>query len=629
MAPPTGLFDLPTHNDTTSSLELLTAQRQYDRGESFLAWSRYINAERLYRAISDEDPNTDRRYLDDVAHTAARLAVTRRITKHASTTMLTEALATIYRIPQVAECLREGTISPREYQALVAHTDLIDGMPYAPDVDADLANELRRKQTWTEKRLKDTADRIIGRYDLDAMRRRRHAAKDHRDAWIKNLDDGMAQLAATASAEDITLAMAAITRLADSVCAQDPRTAAERRSDALICRAQGVDYTCQCGRPDCDATPDTTAVSETNMKIMVCVIAERSTLDNRPENDLPTPPPDDDETPDQDWPNHNDDDGDGGGGLWADSASPSTGPEPSGPADPSGPAGNAAEPDTEPEPEPVSNPEPATGGVSDTDPAPEPEPEADHEATTPTPPEDTPIAPDPRADGSQRPGFLHGYGVITADHVRDIANRPDTIIRHLNPNPDKPLPSCLPSDPYRFSAALATFIRARDGYCTFPGCTAPALSCEIDHTTEYDHANPAHGGQTTAANGKALCTFHHLIKTFGNWLDDQYVDADGYTHTVVTTPEGLTVHSHGQTNEDLLPALRTIRFTDPPITPPNTETTNTATTNTAPASDPPTQGPQRRRTRLADKLSTRRAERKKNRETRWADPHGIQDQPDF
>lgn len=93
------------------------------------------------------------------------------------------------------------------------------------------------------------------------------------------------------------------------------------------------------------------------------------------------------------------------------------------------------------------------------------------------------------------PAFMDGHGVISAAHLRDLLTRDDVRLRPLNPADsndldETSLPTHLPSDPYRPSTALATFVRTRDGYCTIPGCDKPAWQCDIDHVAEYDHDDP-------------------------------------------------------------------------------------------------------------------------------------------
>ena len=109
------------------------------------------------------------------------------------------------------------------------------------------------------------------------------------------------------------------------------------------------------------------------------------------------------------------------------------------------------------------------------------------------------IADQATVDGrDNQPAFMDGHGVISAAHLRDLLARDDVRVRPLNPQSGEQartsLPTYLPSDPYRPSTALDTFIRARDGYCTIPGCDQPAWKCDIDHVQEYDHDNPGEGG---------------------------------------------------------------------------------------------------------------------------------------
>lgn len=549
--PPT--LDLPGFDDHTSVNELLEAVGCCDRGESYLAYARYLRAEQILCLCCDQIPEEDERVLDAFANTAARLATVRRISQRGAEAMLGEACALVNRIPKVGCCLRDGIISPWQFRALVSRTDLIEDMSYASAVDAAIAGELRRTGAWSKKRLQDMADRMICRHDPDAVRRRREAAKDQRGVWTNNSGDGMAEIGINASAEDVVLAVAAIDALARSVCAQDPRTMQQRRSDAAICRLQQQPFECLCDAADCDADIPGQGVSDRQAQIVLHVICERSTLE-----------------------------GDNGSDGKSSDGKSSDGKSSDGRVDDADPADNA-------------------DGCCE------------------------PAADEPAADGSNSdgPGFLDGHGVISADHVRDIAARLDTLIRYLNPDPGGTLPACLPSNPYRLSTALDTYIRARDGYCTFPGCIAPAWSSDIDHVTEYDHHNPAEGGATCVENCQLRCRFHHLLKTFGNWLDDQYIDTGGNTHIEIRTPEGFAVASGGHTNEELFPALRSIRFANPgPAKDPPQPCSNTGPDRAdhgigMPAgSDSFRAGPQRRRPRTEEKHARRRYERQKNRDDR-------------
>ena len=487
---------------------LLTSIRQCDRDESLIAYTRYLFIEQLHAGTCTANPAEDLRLLDDLTATASELAIARRVTGWAAMTMLTEALALTHRIPAVGECLRDGVISPRQFQRLVVFTDLIDGEAYANQVDNAIAAALRRKGVCSDRRLRDLADRVIHRHDPDAVRRRHEQARSERGLSSRPLPDGMAEIGVIASAEDTCVAMEAVEALIATVCAHDPRSKHARRSDAAISRLQGTRFRCECDLEDCDAVASQEDLSEQHARIVVHVICQDGTL----------------------------------------------------------------------------------------------------------------RAPGTEHDGGsdERPGFLDGHGVISAAHVRDIAARPDALIRPLNPNPGHALPTHLPSDPYRFSTALDTYIRARDGYCVFPGCNHSAWASDIDHVTEYNHQNPADGGRTTPLNGNVKCRFHHLLKTFGGWLDDQYLGPDGLTHTKIVTPGGYSTHGHGHTNEALFPALQSIAFTDPPAA----EVPSVLALG-------PRAGPQRRRTRLAAKHARRRYERQLNRRDRESGCPDLPTAPPF
>ena len=69
-----------------------------------------------------------------------------------------------------------------------------------------------------------------------------------------------------------------------------------------------------------------------------------------------------------------------------------------------------------------------------------------------------------------------------------------------------------PTDRYP-NAAMRRWVAARDSTCRAPGCTAPARTCDTDHTE--DHAT---GGPTTDDNLGLLCRHHHRLKHKGGHL---------------------------------------------------------------------------------------------------------------
>lgn len=158
----------------------------------------------------------------------------------------------------------------------------------------------------------------------------------------------------------------------------------------------------------------------------------------------------------------------------------------------------------------------------------------------------------PREPERKKPALLFGSGVTPVEALSLTRAR---LRRIVHPG-DAP-----PEAHYTPSRALAEFVRCRDVTCRFPGCDVPATEADIDHTVPY----PV--GPTHASNLKALCRFHHLLKTFWSgddgWQDRQLPDGTvNWTsptgHTYTTYPGSL----------DLFPALcrptGTLWDADPP-----------------------------------------------------------------
>jgi hypothetical protein len=150
---------------------------------------------------------------------------------------------------------------------------------------------------------------------------------------------------------------------------------------------------------------------------------------------------------------------------------------------------------------------------------------------------------------SDQPGYLEGYGVIDAEQVRELAE--SSAIRPI----ECPAVSEEEALRYQPSAALERWIRCRDLTCRFPGCDRKAWICDIDHTTPFNHADPASGGLTVPWDLACYCREHHRLKTFhggpGGWRDEQLPDG-----TIVwISPTGREYRST-PAGYDLFPQLR-------------------------------------------------------------------------
>ena len=75
---------------------------------------------------------------------------------------------------------------------------------------------------------------------------------------------------------------------------------------------------------------------------------------------------------------------------------------------------------------------------------------------------------------SAQPGYLEGYGVIDAEHVRQLAETSTRLTVECPPV------SAAEAVRYQPSAALQRWIRCRDLTCRFPGCDRPAWKPIVD-----------------------------------------------------------------------------------------------------------------------------------------------------
>lgn len=117
-----------------------------------------------------------------------------------------------------------------------------------------------------------------------------------------------------------------------------------------------------------------------------------------------------------------------------------------------------------------------------------------------------------------QPGYLDGYGPISAEAAREIAGgalTEDTTWRRLLTDPVDGTVTNVGRRHYRPPAALADRVRARDRTCRFPGCRHRADHCDLDHTVPF----PA--GPTSIDNLGALCRHHHRLKHETEWTVSQ------------------------------------------------------------------------------------------------------------
>lgn len=156
---------------------------------------------------------------------------------------------------------------------------------------------------------------------------------------------------------------------------------------------------------------------------------------------------------------------------------------------------------------------------------------------------------------SPEPGLIAGAhstftgGWVPADVARAIAHAPGTTWRrlvtdglgvayaldaHARPAPDPVTAASLESRSFAVPGyvppiPMRRFVEARDGVCRAPGCTVPAVGCDLDH--DRDHRQ---GGPTSPSNLSAKHRRHHNHKTRMYWSTSHDPETHAITWTLST-----------------------------------------------------------------------------------------------
>jgi hypothetical protein len=138
---------------------------------------------------------------------------------------------------------------------------------------------------------------------------------------------------------------------------------------------------------------------------------------------------------------------------------------------------------------------------------------------------------DPDGEAGSEPALLRGHGPVPAAVARDLILaekrwRIALVDKHRQ---------LLAVDTYEPTQALRDWAMTKYERCSTPGCTNPAIRCDLDH--EQAHSQ---GGPTAATNLPPRCRFCHQLKTMGITRIDTEHDQTGETRRVLRMPSGHT-----------------------------------------------------------------------------------------
>lgn len=246
------LLDLPSLTDAA----LIDALQNTTRAESAAAAERLgIIAEIVARHCDDEDDASAHLAIDGWETAAAAVSAACNLGRHAASAQMRIAQALRERLPKVAEVFARGDISAKVISTITWHTQNVTDPDALAMIDAALAGTAATYGTLSVNKAEQAIDVWVEKFDPAAVRRGRRGARD-RDINFGDSDDpnGTVSIWGRLLATDGALLKNALTEIARSVCDADPRTMAQRRSDALgTLAARAERLTCLCGSADCPA----------------------------------------------------------------------------------------------------------------------------------------------------------------------------------------------------------------------------------------------------------------------------------------------------------------------------------------------------------------------------------------
>jgi uncharacterized protein DUF222 len=283
--------------DEADDAAVLAAISEYARKEAAAA-ARRLAAIGEFVGRNADGP-TDCAYwsCDNWDAMAAEVAAAQGISHAMASGQMYLAAALRDRLPRVAALFAEGAISARLASAIVWHTDLIKDPDTMRLVDTTLAEDAARFGPMSVNKTAQAIDAVVDRYDPGALRRTRDNVRG-RDVVINpsHGKSGMADLWGRLYATDAAVLDRRLSQMAYAVCQDDPRTLAQRRSDALGALAAGADrLACGCGNAECAGG----AADERASSVVIHVVADASAVDAAPDprmsgEEAPAPDPEPD-----------------------------------------------------------------------------------------------------------------------------------------------------------------------------------------------------------------------------------------------------------------------------------------------------------------------------------------------
>ncbi|MGV1086527.1 MAG: HNH endonuclease signature motif containing protein [Mycobacterium sp.] len=256
-----------------SDAALIDSMGDASRAESAAIARRLAAVGELYARRAEEWSDRALWCADPFEAVAAEVSAAQNISRGRAGTQIRYARELRERLPRVAAVFAIGEIDFRMVTAIINRTSNVDDAAIG-DLDAALARIARRWMRLSNPKLLDRIDAWIAKFDADGVRVPPEV-DENRYVEVKPTTPGMAGIWANIHATDAAAFDQRLDALAATVCANDPRTSMQRRSDAVGALAAGADrLLCACSSPQCPA-----ATSGGAAPVVIHLLAEQATVE--------------------------------------------------------------------------------------------------------------------------------------------------------------------------------------------------------------------------------------------------------------------------------------------------------------------------------------------------------------
>lgn len=210
-------------------------------------------AELTRRRLDAAEEESSRWVCDPWAAASAEVSAAMGIGPRAASKEMCIGLALRDRLPKVGALYAEGKLSSRVVSTITWRTRLVVGSDVLARIDADIAAAATHWGGLSGEGLEQAVDIVVDRHDPAAVIKSRVAARQ-RDISIGCPDDpsALGSIWGRLLASDAAVLKRRLDQMVAGVCEDDPRTAGQRRADAMGALGAGAEtLACQCGKPDC------------------------------------------------------------------------------------------------------------------------------------------------------------------------------------------------------------------------------------------------------------------------------------------------------------------------------------------------------------------------------------------